>query len=495
MELEAVGRGDRRIDLGTTITVGMPVLEQRLQSPAGKWSQGTVPEVGPLPRFPRPNVAMFLTFLAFVVFRYVDGSHRLDIFATVRFEFMLGGVAVLMAIFKIMAEPIQLGSSTKIVLFIALLFVTMVFQLPLAWDPPEAQRVFTDRVFKFALLAFLIAAMVESPTTLKLFIGAFLFSMYYITLETTEGLISGSLVWENQGIMRLHGASPMYGHPNSLAGAAMGSLPFVIFLLWPYRNWFIRLGLLATASTSLICIIFSGSRTGYLGLLSLTLWWFFQSRRKATFLIIGVVVGIAVVSVLPEQYIERFKSIGGKEAEGNSKGTRIVILQDAMAILQENPLGVGVASFPAIRAARFGRHQDTHNLYLEVATNLGVQGFIVFMGLVAVILINLRSTAHAFRAQRARLKRLLRQKGLSRSALRRIEQHDRDLVFCDGTAQAVAGFIIVRLILGLFGMDLYEIYWWFAAGLAISLAGLVISTDRRTRYFEEYALVNANSDS
>ena len=32
--------------------------------------------------------------------------------------------------------------------------------------------------------------------------------------EAVRGLISGSLVWGNQGIMRLHGSVPRYGHPN-----------------------------------------------------------------------------------------------------------------------------------------------------------------------------------------------------------------------------------------------------------------------------------------
>ena len=39
----------------------------------------------------------------------------------------------------------------------------------------------------------------------------------------------------------------------------------------------------------------------------------------------------------------------------------------------------------------------------------------------------------------------------------------------EAVTKSVLLFIIVRLVLGIFGMDLYEIYWWFSAGLAISL--------------------------
>lgn len=465
-----------------------PLSTDPWNSPGSTPSVPVATSLGPLPGFPRVPFVYFWVFMAFVVFRYVDGSSRLGLFAAIRFEFLLGGTACFLAALKLSQKSIRFTYSKSIIITILLLFVAMILQLPLAWDPAEAQRVFTDRVFKFALLTFLIAALVESPHHLRLFLGAFLFSMYYITLETTEGLISGSLVWENQGIMRLHGASPMYGHPNSLAGAALGSLPFITFLFGPYKKWWIRLGLLATATTSLACVIFSGSRTGYLGLLALVGWWFFMSKHKRTFLIVGVVVGMIALAVMPDQYVERFKSIGGKEAEGNSKGTRLVILQDALTIVKEHPLGIGVASFPAIRMERFGRFQDTHNLYLEVATNLGIQGLIIFLWLVFMILQCLRRSAFSYRRQRRRLVLLQRRGGVPPPLRKALRQHAQDLVFCNAAAMAAAGFIIVRLVLGLFGMDLYEIYWWFAAGVAIALNNLDLSFLRRTRFFELAAM-------
>lgn len=451
------------------------------------------PKGGRMPSYPQPNVIFFLTFLAFVVFRYVDGGHRMDILETIRFEFILGGSAVVMSIIKLSGQPAQVGAARRIVIFIALLFLAMIVQLPMAWDPAEAQRVFIDRVFKFALLTFLIAVMVESPQQLKVFLGAFLFAIFYITLEATQGLVTGSLMWENQGIQRLHGAVPMYGHPNSLGGVAMGTLPFVVFLFTPVRHWILRLGLLAVSFTSMACVIYSGSRTAYVGLISLVAWQIFQSPRKARYLVIVAILGVITLSVLPQEYIGRFKSIGGQEAEGHSRQKRIEILEDALTILAENPLGIGVASFPAIRRVRFGRSQDTHNLYLEVATNLGIQGFLVFMGLVGVMMASFRHSAHAFKSQRARLIRLVRQKSLPPGAMKHIRKHDQDLAFCYSSAQATAGFILVRLVLGLFGMDLYEIYWWFAAGVALSLGGIVVSTNRKTRFFEKQA-VNENKD-
>ncbi len=51
-------------------------------------------------------------------------------------------------------------------------------------------------------------------------------------------------------------------------------------------------------------------------------------------------------------------------------------------------------------------------------------------------------------------------------------QHDDDLMILSSVAQATAGFVIIRLTLGLFGMDLYEIYWWFAPAWPFLWPGL-----------------------
>jgi len=43
--------------------------------------------------------------------------------------------------------------------------------------------------------------------------------------------------------------------------------------------------------------------------------------------------------------------------------------------------------------ARYGRTQGTHNLYLQVATHLGIQGFIIFMFFAATLALSCHSVA------------------------------------------------------------------------------------------------------
>jgi len=423
-------------------------------------------------------------FMLFVISRYMQWGARKSIFAAIRIEFLFGIFLIAGCAYLLTTRPIRLAANQKakkVVVAISLLFLAMIVQLPMAADPFMAQNMFIDRVVKFAMLTFFMVALIRSPDGFRMFMLAFLMACFYVTQESTRGAISGSLVWENQGIMRLHGAVPIYRHPNSLGGMAMGVLPFCIFLFNVTVSKIRRLFYLPLAATALVCIVYSGSRTAYVALLGLLFFWWSQQKRKFRFLLLALGISVAVIPIIPEQYIQRFESIKGQEAEGNSKGKRIEILQDAVAVFIKNPAGVGVASFPAVRQRMFGRSQDTHNLYLEVATNLGIQGFAVFIFLLSAMFSALSSARRRARRQIAGLQHSLRGGQTSRRFRRMIGQQIIDLKYMDGLLTGFMGFLWVRLVLGLFGMDLYEPYWWFAAGGAIAGCFVVDTMSRRTR--------------
>lgn len=419
-------------------------------------------------------------FMVFVVARYMQWGARRAIFAALRIEFTLGLLLTAVCIGLLATRPVSLRPARNVLIGIALLFLAMLVQLPFAAAKEVAHNVFVDHVIKFAFLTLFMTVLVQSPRYLRWFLYAFLFSCFYVTQEAVRGLISGSLVWQNQGVMRLHGAVPIYQHPNSLAGVAMGGIPFVVFLFPVWRRWWLRLALLALLGTSATCVLYSGSRTGYIAFLAFLTFWWTQVKRKGRWLAAAAVVGAVVIAVIPKQYKDRFASIAGQEAEGQSKERRIEILQDAITIFLENPGGVGVASFPEVRMERFGRSQDTHNLYLEVATNLGVQGLVVFLFLVWTMLSAYRQARRAFARQRRDLAVWRGNDALPKPLRRAVARHDGDLAFLQAAATASAGFIFVRLVLGIFGMDLYEVYWWFGAGMAISILNLTLATSNNT---------------
>lgn len=390
------------------------------------------------------KICVYLTCI-YILAWYLEVGKRIEILGAIRFEFILGfflSVCALLAYMNFSTKKSPLFGPAIFFLAILSLYTTLSYDIPTSWN------LYFNRVVKFSMMAVFLSVFVRTPWALKMIIGAFLLAMLKLGEEGFVGWLTKGLIWEDQGIMRLHGSVPLYAHPNSFSGMAVGCIPF-IYYLYPTvsRRW--KMVLLALFVFCAVIIIFTGSRTGYVATIGLGVLFFIKSQGKARwrYLYLAVVLLAGVIVLAPAQYHERFDSIFTlKEKEGKSSERRIEILKDAISVYQANPLGVGVGAFPTVRQAMFGRNQDTHNLYLELLTNLGPLGLFAFFVLIHRIL---RTNMEI-------------QKQLEAVAF-------EDKLFMLAISKAIVAFIYARLFLGLFGMDTYEIYWWFAIGLTVAL--------------------------
>lgn len=417
--------------------------------------------------YPYISKTLLLLFCGYVVTWYLQIGYRIPALGDIRFEFIY---ALFLTALAFLATP-KIDTKCPLLPYVLFYFLVIVIQVPFSHDFARSWDVFVDRIIKFAFMAFFIVSFVRSPGHMKYFLGAFLLACLKMGQEGLVGRLSGGLIWENQGILRLHGSTPLYAHPNSFAGMALGTLPFVFFL-WPLSNKYIKAVLLALAGLSLHIVLYTGSRTAYVGILAFVAFAFYTSNYKRKF--IGYIVLVLALSVplIPSDYQDRFKSIFTlEEKEGRSSEARIQILEDAWEIFTDYPFGVGVAAFPKVRAEHFGRSQDTHNLYLEIATNLGIQGVIV----VGMLIYKMLSILNHMRIK----SRLLLLKISSNQSSSIIKD---DLILIEAVASSVIGFVIIRLTLGLFGMDLYEIYWWFAIGTTFSLNAMFTKIEKTVLY-------------
>ena len=426
--------------------------------------------VGQTERYHQLSLPLVAFFCGYVVIWYLQIGDRITFLASIRFEFLYA--ATLSAIILLSASRQQTGlTPIPLRTYLVAYFIVLMIQIPFSYNVEHSWNVFIDRVVKFSFMAWFISFYVRSSRDMKLFLGAFLLACMKLGQEGFAGLMTGSLMWENQGIMRLHGPTPLYEHPNSFCGMALGTLPF-IYYLFPSANKKEKAMLLLLLCFSLSIVLFSGSRTGYVGFFIFIIVLFSRSAGKGKFVVISLVLAMLAVPHIPGQYVGRFSTIfTGHDKEGNSIGKREQILLDSVNIFVEHPFGVGIQAFQTVRMQQFGRSQDTHNLYLEVATNLGIQGFLVFFLFVWQMLRLLIRIEKDFLAILNRLtsmkKKVVHQGGGSLD-------NDISLMIVDGrflkaVTSAVICFIWLRLALGLFGMDLYEIYWWFALGITVAL--------------------------
>ncbi|MBA6372141.1 O-antigen ligase family protein [Colwellia sp. BRX8-4] len=406
---------------------------------------------------PKASILSYIT--GFYIFSfYMELALRFPILQSIRYHFTFGLFLCGACLLKFMDDKktssnnlLRSKSVNIAYLLIALLGLYTVF----SYARDISFVIYTDRVVKFALLSFLITVSVDNIKDLKVIMFFMLLAWFKLGSEGLIGWYTGGLVWQNQGIMRLHGAAPYLEHPNSFSGFALGCLPFCILLLKKNESLLQKIIFSTMIVFSLIIILYTGSRTGYMALLFISLYVFFKmDRNKCKIGILSGILMLALAPSIPDQYVERFNSsFTGKEAEGDSSGTRTIIIKDAFGVFANYPLGVGVQAFPTVRMDMYGRFQDTHNLYLEILTNTGLVGLIVFFLFI---------------------KRLLALIKLNRyKATTSTDLSNADKSYLDNLSHAIALFIIIRLFLGLFGMDLYEPYWWIALGYALAINNIV----------------------
>mgnify|MGYP001271724859 CR=1 FL=1 len=425
------------------------------------------------------NIIVLLIFCLYVIFWYLQVAYRVPFLGSIRAEFIYAAALGII----VLCKGGVLRFSTPILKYVIMLFFCIVIQIPLSFDTQTSWTIFIDRVLKFSAMALFIGTFVKSPRDLIFFLSAFLLACLKMGQEGFLGKITGGMIWENQGVMRLHGSTPLYAHPNSFSGMALGTLPF-IYYLYPIASRWVKWLLIVLLAFSINIIIFTGSRTGYVAFIMLIIIAFMKSKKKKKYIMYAIIIGLLSIPFIPKDYVERFQSIfSGQDKEGHSTELRKEILKDALQIFLDHPLGIGVAAFPAVRKAKYGRSQDTHNLYLEVATNLGIQGFIVFILFIYHMIKLLNGITRGAYKQLQDISKIIERKVEDSEEMHRIDMHLSDLKLIHAVSSAVVLFLVVRLALGFFGMDFYEIYWWFALGLTTALYHMQLTTQRKTQFF------------
>jgi putative inorganic carbon (HCO3(-)) transporter len=394
------------------------------------------------------SIWSFLTGV-YIFIWFMQMGYRIPLFRQIRFEFILGGILTIAAIFTLLSSKDKVKNEIRapalILVFYYLLFVFFSVDTKHSWE------IYFTYVIKYSLITLFISVFIDSLPKLKFFIICFFVAVTKLGQEGVTGWVSGSLVWENQGVPRLHGSIDRFAHPNSFSGFAVSLLPF-IYYYYRISSPKLKVFLGFLGGCMLIIIMSTGSRTGYVATVLLAIIVFWQTLKKHFFkaVIVSILLFTATVQFMPDSYKARFESIyTQKELQGNSTGARLQIIEDALEVISEYPMGVGIAGFPIVRMEMFGRSQDTHNLYLEILTNTGFIGLFLFLFLIIRII------------------------KVNKLILTMTKDRKEEFTFIRATSCALIGYILARLFLGMFGMDMYEIYWWFAAGLTIACSNIV----------------------
>lgn len=191
-------------------------------------------------------------------------------------------------------------------------------------------------------------------------------------------------------------------HPNVMAGALSTLLPLPLALcLASRRQLWLRGALFAICLLQCLILVLTKSRGGYLALgagIWLTLW-LSGRRRWAIGLTLLAVLLVAWLVTRPP--VETGREVDPTQAalDASSWDFRQQVWHTAIQMIGDFPFtGAGLGTFNDVAALLYGfyapQNPQAHNLYLQVAVDLGLLGLISYL---AILLLVLWSAFQAYR--------------------------------------------------------------------------------------------------
>jgi O-antigen ligase len=257
--------------------------------------------------------------------------------------------------------------------------------LPFSTWPGGSLHVFSDIFVKIILIFALMVSTITSPKRIHQMTWLMIVASTYISARAVFDYLRGVNLTE---VDRVRGAiGGMFSNPNDLALNMVTFLaPTLIFIVLDRRTSR-RLLASACALIMLAAIVCTKSRSGFLGLLAMGAVVVYYTARLKPGLVLAVVIGgLLAIPALPQSFWDRMDSITNAETDPTgSREARLRLLNQGLEVFAENPLtGVGAGQFqnynePGVTIERW---RVTHNVWLQVAADLGIGGLAVFAFLV-----------------------------------------------------------------------------------------------------------------
>jgi len=312
----------------------------------------------------------------------------------------------------------------------------------------DAGQIVVENWFKILVFYIMLVTSVTSERDLKRMLVGFLVVMALYLLHSAKEFVGGRHVYR-MGFSRMIGVDSSMGDPNSFGSTIIYSLPIVTIFWTTTATKRVKLLLLGYAVLCVMCILLTGSRGSLLGLLILGGAYIIRSRRIWIYTAAAAVFSPVVFLALPDSLQNRFETIinpeaGPENAQVSGQG-RIDGFFTGMELLGQYPIsGIGPGAWrPATRSII-----ESHNLYGQVAGEMGLIGIVTFGAMVGLAL-----------QQQMRMRRWERRQPA------RNEQEE----FLFRTGKAVGQMFLMMLILGFFGHNLLRYNWlWFGGVLIIS---------------------------
>lgn len=240
-----------------------------------------------------------------------------------------------------------------------------------------------EKWFKLLVFYAMLVTVIHDEASLKKVVLAFLVVMFMYMSHSLWEYANGRHEYR-MSIVRMIGVDRTLGDPNSFGASIVYGLPLVVPFWCCARSRLMRGFVVAYLGLSAVCIVLTGSRSSFLGLLifgAVTVWY---SRHRWVGLTAGVLAVPVLWAAVPGSLQTRFETIihpevGPANAQVSAEG-RLEGFYKGIDLWGEYPLtGCGPGAWKMASRLKL----ESHNLYGQLVGEMGLLGagaFAVLLG-------------------------------------------------------------------------------------------------------------------
>ncbi len=245
-----------------------------------------------------------------------------------------------------------------------------------------------DRVSKILLMTFVTILVCQDRKKLRTVLLVVALSIGFYGFK---GGIGTSLQGLQYHVLGPEGTS--IGDNNGLALGLTMTIPFLFFLARDEPRWWLRLLLRATIGLSIISIISTYSRAGFLGLVVVLALLLIRTRWKPIIVPGMVLAAVLLSTYIPDKWFDRIATIAHYEQDGSAMA-RLVAWGVAWRLALDNPLvGGGFGAFGPETFKHYlpdyGHWLNAHSIYFHVLGEHGFVGLFLYLAMIVSTMVSL----------------------------------------------------------------------------------------------------------
>jgi putative inorganic carbon (hco3(-)) transporter len=393
-------------------------------------------------------------YLLFVISWFLHFGARLPILGLIRFDLLL---IIVLSYLASSGQGERSTQRTETDKLLRTLVTYAVLTIPFVQWPGSVINTGIPNFIKGIVFYYFTIVFVRTEKDLKKFVVVFIACQLWRILEPlylhiTQGYWgSGASMANWEHLDRLSGAPSDVVNPNGLAFIICTALPFLYFMAG--LSWKGRLVFAFFTPACIYTLMLTGSRSGMLGFVIIFLGILVKAKRRFVWALSGILFVVVGFPLLSPDMQDRYLSIIGKgEKNAGTVELRVTGVQDHFVVALRRPIfGHGLGTSQEANANFGFDDMPAHNLYAEVAQELGFVGLVIFIRFLKSIFAGFAKCKRAYNGQDAS------------AFLRKI-------------VDAMQIFLVMNFLFSFasYGLNSYE--WYLLGGFSVVMQRLAVGT-------------------